>query len=83
MTPGNQEREPERERERETERPEKLTSSFRTLALNPKFQAKPHTLSLQTKEATLEGSPMCAWLRADLDLSPVRVMQAGFYEYSG
>ncbi|CAE7208442.1 unnamed protein product [Symbiodinium microadriaticum] len=23
-----------------------------------------------------QGSPMCAWLRADLDLSPVRVMQA-------
>ncbi|CAE7200110.1 unnamed protein product [Symbiodinium sp. CCMP2592] len=27
-------------------------------------------------QPTPQGSPMCAWLRADLDLSPVRVMQA-------
>lgn len=31
---------------------------------------------LSPSQPSPQGSPMCAWLRADLDLSPVRVMQA-------
>ncbi|CAE7410089.1 unnamed protein product, partial [Symbiodinium pilosum] len=43
---------------------------------------QPEAASPTRKEAcyppqpAAQGSPMCAWLRADLDLSPVRVMQA-------